>query len=215
MAIIINRYLFNYKNTNKLPDKLKQLKLILELLPDEELMQQLEKQAKHGRKDYPIRALWNSLIAKAFLGLKSDRELIRHLEINPELMHICGFATFDEGTKIPTPSVYSRFRKKLKKKMHVIKEIYKKLAKIFSELLDIKVIVMDSTGLRSGKKDKDGAWGVKRVKEYKRKDGKVVLKEKRWYGYKIFIVVDADTGLPIHFGHLSRILCKRIIIFLL
>jgi len=37
--------------------------LVLEYLPDEALMVQLEKSRGHGRDDYPVRAMWNSMLA--------------------------------------------------------------------------------------------------------------------------------------------------------
>jgi hypothetical protein len=39
------------------------LKLVLDHLPDEELMRVLEKKRGEGRNDYPVRAIWNSTVA--------------------------------------------------------------------------------------------------------------------------------------------------------
>lgn len=44
--------------------------------------------------------------------------------------------------------------------------------------------------------DKDGAWGI-RTKQYKGKDGKLEKEIKRWFGYLITIIIDADYELPV------------------
>lgn len=62
MAIIPYKSLFDYTEIEKLGD-LKRLKLAIEYLPDEKLMKHLEKERGYGRNDYPIRGMWNSLLA--------------------------------------------------------------------------------------------------------------------------------------------------------
>jgi len=52
----ISQRTFSWKALEEKND-LERLKLTLNYLPDEELMQALEKQRKNGRNDYPIRAL--------------------------------------------------------------------------------------------------------------------------------------------------------------
>ena len=42
---------------------LERLKLVLDHLPDERLMERLERHRGNGRDDYPIRTVWNSIIA--------------------------------------------------------------------------------------------------------------------------------------------------------
>jgi len=42
---------------------LDRLRVLLEALPDEELMRALEQERKGRRDDYPVRAMWNSLLA--------------------------------------------------------------------------------------------------------------------------------------------------------
>ncbi|MDD2600975.1 MAG: DDE transposase, partial [Kiritimatiellae bacterium] len=39
------------------------LEYVIESLPDEPLMRKLEKERGRGRDDYPVRAMWNSLMA--------------------------------------------------------------------------------------------------------------------------------------------------------
>nr|WP_288010501.1 hypothetical protein [Kyrpidia sp.] len=63
MAIIPQIELFSWEEIEPLGD-LERLRLVLEHLPDEALMVQLEKSRGHGRDDdYPVRAMWNSMLA--------------------------------------------------------------------------------------------------------------------------------------------------------
>ena len=62
MAIIPQRKLFDYTEIENLGD-LERLLLVTEYLPDEKLMKHLEKERGNGRDDYPIRGMWNSLLA--------------------------------------------------------------------------------------------------------------------------------------------------------
>lgn len=40
---------------------LERLRLVIEYMPDEELMDKLERERKNGRDDYPVRAMWNAM----------------------------------------------------------------------------------------------------------------------------------------------------------
>lgn len=54
--------LFSWKNIENLGD-LERLKLVIDYIPDEKLMSILEKNRDKGRNDYPVRAVWNSILA--------------------------------------------------------------------------------------------------------------------------------------------------------
>ena len=62
MATIPHPFLFRWDSVDQLGD-LERLKLVLDALPDESLMQLLEAGRGRGRNDYPVRPMWNSLIA--------------------------------------------------------------------------------------------------------------------------------------------------------
>ena len=69
MAIIAQRPMFGWEEIESVGD-LGRLKLVLESLPDEQLMGRLEAQrGKRGRDDYPVRPMWNALIAGAAVNL--------------------------------------------------------------------------------------------------------------------------------------------------
>src|SRR5690625_2613740 len=110
MAIIPQISLFSWEDIEDLGD-LKRLKLVIEYLPDEELMITLEKQRKNGRNDYPIRAIWNTILAGIVFEHKSIESLRRELSRNAQLRFICGL----ELRGVPTSSAYSRFMRNLMK----------------------------------------------------------------------------------------------------
>ncbi|MDL5039650.1 hypothetical protein [Heyndrickxia coagulans] len=67
MAIIPQMSLFTWKEIEILGD-LDRLRLVLDYMPDEAFMQSLEKKRGKGRNDYPVRAMWNSILAGIVLN---------------------------------------------------------------------------------------------------------------------------------------------------
>ena len=93
MAIIPRRSLFSWKNVESKSD-LDRLLLVLEALADEALMVRLEAQRGKGRDDYPVRAMWNSLLAGVVFQHESVESLRRELSRNGELRDLCGLDSF-------------------------------------------------------------------------------------------------------------------------
>ena len=87
---------------------LERLRLVIEYMPDEQLMRVLEKERGKGRDDYPIRAMWNALLAGIVFQHDSDAKLLRELARNGQLRSLCGF-----NGKVPTPWAFSRFLHKV------------------------------------------------------------------------------------------------------
>ncbi|GAV25920.1 transposase, partial [Carboxydothermus islandicus] len=83
--------------------------LVLEYMPDEELMRQLEKERNKGRDDYPVRAMWNSILAGIVYQHETIEKLRRELGRNGQLRFMCGF----KGETVPPAWVYTRFLKKI------------------------------------------------------------------------------------------------------
>ncbi|MBK1725066.1 transposase [Thiocystis violacea] len=72
---------------------LDRLYLVRDHLPDERVVQYLEVIRGHGRDDYPVRAMWNALLAGIVYQHESLESLLRELARNPCLMEACGFET--------------------------------------------------------------------------------------------------------------------------
>ncbi|MBI3893589.1 MAG: DDE transposase, partial [Candidatus Wallbacteria bacterium] len=62
MASISQPYIFSWEHIDTASD-LERLRLVLDVIPDERLMVKLEADRARGRDDYPIRAVWNTILA--------------------------------------------------------------------------------------------------------------------------------------------------------
>lgn len=90
MAIIPQLKLFGWDEIEQFGD-LERLRLVLNHMPDEELMVLLEKERGKGRNDYPVRAMWNSILAGIVFQHGSIESLRRELSRNGQLRDLCGF----------------------------------------------------------------------------------------------------------------------------
>ena len=62
MAIVPQKNLFSWEHIESSSD-LDRLDLVLSSIPDEELMKELERDRGKGRDDYPVRGVWNTILA--------------------------------------------------------------------------------------------------------------------------------------------------------
>jgi hypothetical protein len=79
MAIIPQKRLFGWEEIDELGD-LERLRLVLEYLPDERLMEVLEKD--RDRDDYPVRAVWNSILAGIVFQHESVERVNSRLDVS-------------------------------------------------------------------------------------------------------------------------------------
>lgn len=207
MASIAQINFFCWKNIEARSD-LDRLKMVLDVLPDEHLMRTLEKQRRHGRNDYPIRPVWNSIIAGIVYQHISIESLRRELLRNGELRDICGFDPCLSGDAVPSSWVYTRFLSSLLLVSDQIENMFEQLVEQihhqlpdFGHLLAGDSKAVSSAGKPSKKKD-DGRrettadWG-KKTYAGKRADGTLWQKIVTWFGFKIHLVVDARYELPV------------------
>ena len=124
MAIIPQINLFDYSEIEELGD-LERLDLALEGIDDEKLMRKLEAKRANGRDDYPIRVMWNLLIALIVFEHKKVSTFRRELSRNSQLRRKCGLC--DLGRKkhlVPPSRVFSGFIKILTEEAEEIAEIF-------------------------------------------------------------------------------------------
>jgi len=204
MAIIPQLRLFEWKEIEELGD-LERLRLVLEHMPDEKLMRQLEKERYKGRDDYPVRAMWNSVLAGIVFQHDNIEKLRRELARNGQLREMCGFFG-----KVPPDWVYTRFLKKLLKHTKEIDKVFEKLVEQLRELLPDfgKHLAVDSKAILSfarhknrnqtpdGRRDTDADYGRKEYRG-RNKDGSLWEKIVKWFGYKLHLIVDATYELPV------------------
>ena len=214
MAIIPQPQLFSWEQVEASSD-LERLRMTLVSLPDEALMQRLEAERKGRRDDYPIRAVWNSVIAGIVFEHEGVESLRRELARNAELRQVCGFDVFKGQEAVPPPWVYSRFLRKLFRHQEEIDAMFDALVETLRAMLpgfgrrlagDSKAV--DSHGrptkheAEDGRRDTDADWGTKRYHGV-REDGTVWEKIKHWFGYKLHLIVDADYELPVAY-HVTK-----------
>jgi len=208
MAIIPQAELFSWDQVEASSD-LDRLRMALESMPDEPLMRTLEEERKGRRDDYPIRPLWNSVIAGIVFEHKSAESLRRELARNGQLRNLCGFDLFRGQQAVPPAYVYSRFLKKLFKHQELVDAMFDELVETlrgllpgFGKRMAIDSKAIDSHGRPSKKEEQDGRrdidadWGTKRYHGV-RENGTVWQKVSHWFGYKLHLIVDADYELPI------------------
>jgi IS5 family transposase len=207
MAIIPQPRLFGWEDLEGLGD-LERLRLVLENMPDEALMRHLERERGWGRDDYPIRAMWNSILAGVVYQHPSIESLRRELSRNGQLRDMCGF----KGDKVPPSWAYSRFLTNLFKHRELVDEIFENLVEQCYRLLPDfgRNLALDGKPLDSharrkkaglapdGRRDLDADVGAK-IYRGERADGTTWEKIKYWFGYKLHLIVDADYELPVAF----------------
>lgn len=207
MAIIPQLSLFGWEEIEELGD-LERLRLVMEAMPDEALMQTLETERGRGRNDYPIRAMWNSILAGIVFQHESIEKLRRELARNGQLRHLCGF----QG-QVPSSWAYTRFFKKLLHHADLIQAMFDSLVQKLRKLLPDfgKHLAIDSKAIPSyarhktrnrtpdGRRDTEATYGVKTYRGVK-EDGTPWEKVVRWFGYKLHLIVDAVYELPVHFS---------------
>jgi hypothetical protein len=209
MAIIAQGGLFSWKKIEARSD-LDRLRMVLEVIPDEGLMRKMEAFRAKGRDDYPVRAVWNSLLAGVVYQHPSVASLRRELLRNGELRELCGFDPLMGAEAVPPESAYTRFLKNVFRFGSEIEAIFDQLLdRLGTLLLGLGThLAVDSKAISSagkptdkgadGRRDTDGNWGVKTYRG-KRTDGSVWEKVKRWFGYKLHLIVDTTYEIPVAF----------------
>lgn len=151
MAIIPQTRLFCWNDVENLGE-LKRFQLVLEAIPDEGLMRFLEAQRGHGRDEYPVRAVWNSVLAGVVYQHPSVEALRRELLRNAQLRWMCGFDPVKEAAvAVPNSHNYSRFLGKLMEHQDQIDAMFAGLVDALSDELDGfgQYLALDSKGIRS------------------------------------------------------------------
>jgi hypothetical protein len=215
----IQRSVFTWKEIDTASD-LDRLRLVLGTVQDEDLMRALEARRGNGRNEYPVRAVWNSVLAGVVFGHTSVAALRRDLSRNGELRDLCGFEPMRGSDAVPTDSAYTHFLEGLLALEPRIREMFHVLVeRIRKHLPDLgKRLALDGKALPSfapsRKKDepvrlaKDGQpdrradpdadWGVK-TKRGRHADGTAWEKVTRWFGFERHLLVDSEHELPLHY----------------
>jgi len=210
VASILHQHLFSWDEVDRSSD-LYRLQLMLEHLPDEEIVLELERFRGNGRDTYPVRATWNALLAAVVFQHHSMESLLRELRRNAELRLVCGFNPIQGAEAVPSPWAMSRFLSNVVKLQGMIEKMFDELVDRLGEVLpgfgkhvafDGKALPSFSTGMRSTKtgetSDPDADWGAKSYKGVN-SSGSTWEKKRRWFGYQLHLIVDSDYEIPVAF----------------
>lgn len=213
MAIIHERNLFSWKDfqddVQNLGD-LERLNLVIKTLPDQKLINTLSILRGNGRNDYPIKAIWNSVLAGIVYEHVSIESLRRELSRNAQLREMCGFNPILGIKSVPSKSAYNRFLSSLVVHEPLIREMFDYLVKeLITHFPDFGTNLagdgkaIHSFGKPSNKtvdgdkrREEEADWGAKKYYGID-KDGNAWEKIKSWFGFRIHLVVDADAELPV------------------
>jgi hypothetical protein len=208
MAVILQYNLFSWREVDSSSD-LDRLRMVFRAIPDEDLMRAMEAARGNGRDDYPVRPVWNSILAGIVFCHPSIESLRRELSRNAELRELCGFDPIKGDAAIPPSWGYSRFLLELFEYQNMIHDMFDRLVDTIRALLPDygKTMGLDSKALASfgnpSKKDRgdrrrdtDADWGMK-VYTGLRSDGTTWKKEQKWFGYKLHLLVDTTYELPV------------------
>jgi len=132
-----------------------------------------------GNPGYPFRPMLNALILMP-LSSESESGLARLLKRLPSLAEDCGF----KRGRTPSQPTINRFKHRVG--LEGFRRIFKLLVErlVGGEVVKGPSLVIDATGVEVGRTDPDAAWGY-------------VSKEGLIYGYKVHLIADYDSELPI------------------
>lgn len=215
MAKIISQSAFEGYYGIEILGDLERLRLALDGIDDEELMRKLERSRGHGRDKFPVRVMWNLIIAMKVFGHLTVESFRRELDRNPTLARICGLRCAPGSAHVAPPArVFSGFIKRLKKEQAEIDHMFAGQVAELRELLpdfgktvagDGKYIdsiakkpakEMDETDDRS---ESDAKFSLKEY-HYTGTDGKPHVKKETHFGFKAHVICDVETELPIAFS---------------
>ena len=220
-----NRPLFSWSDVERRPE-LERLEMVLEALPDEDLLRALERRRGRGRDDYPIRAMWRALVAGIVFQHVSVESLLRELRRNPALLDVCGFDPMGprrrpkgggvwglrgkKGDGVPSAWNFSRFLSSVAKleaerglmvtMMGKLREQLMEEVEGFGEHLgyDGKAVESHSTGRKRGQpSDPDADWGKHETRGVDGKTGKLWRKIKTWFDYRVHLIADTRYEIPV------------------
>lgn len=217
MKIITQISIFDYSKIEILGD-LERCKLLIENVPDEKIVKKLKEIRGKGRNDYPVEAVWNSILVMPLLECSSVEQLRRELSRNRDLRKICGFDDYDYYSKknklVPPAKAYTNMFKNLKTIEPLLKDCFYELREFMYENLkdfgkdvgeDGKIFLSKAKGINKNGDEKDGRCDMDAdytIKENyyidpKTKESKV--KKTTFFGYRYHLLGDVNYELPIEY----------------
>lgn len=214
MANIISQITFFDHNEIEILGDLERLVLALEGIEDENLMCMLEKRRGKGRNDYPVRVMWNLVIAMKVFGHQSVSSFIRECRRNAGLRKVCGLIDWKSKKHlVPPERVFSGFLKLLSEYqsdvdnifVHQVGELYDNILG-FGDILAGDGKYLDSYAKKRSEESTATDNRTENDAEYSKKEyhytnvhGKKCVKTETHFGFKAHILCDVNSELPIAF----------------
>lgn len=217
MKIIPQITVFDYTEIEILGD-LERCKLLIENVPDEDIVNKLIEMRGKGRNDYPVIPVWNSLLVMPLLECSTVEQLRRELSRNRDLRKLCGFNDYDyyfgKNKLVPPPKAFTNMLKNLMKIEPLLKECFNKLREFMYENLkdfgrdvgeDGKIFSSLATSPNKngdendGRCDMDADFTIKENYYKDEKTGETKVKKKTFFGYRYHLLADVNYELPIEY----------------
>jgi hypothetical protein len=208
MRLFATDPLFAWLRLEDLP-QLSTLAQLLQVLPDQELLDGLRAARGRGRNDYPVEHLFGVVVLTVALRHHSFESCIAELHRNPSLCRLVGIPAVEH---IPNAWNVSRFLDVLGQEPHLsrLRRVFDCLvARLGVAVPDLgRDTAADATGLNA--RPKKGAEAVAEEaeqglpqpsggrKEYTDEEGRVT-KVVEWFGYKLHLMVDVKHEVPLAF----------------
>lgn len=217
MKIITQISVFDYSEIEILGD-LERCKLLIDNVPDEKIVKKLKEIRGKGRNEYPIEAVWNSILIMPLLECSSVEQLRRELLRNRDLRKICGFDDynyyFGKNKLVPPPKTYSNMFKNLKIIEPMLKECFYELREFMYNNLnqfgkevgeDGKIFLSKAKGINKNgdsndnRCDMDADYTIKENYYIDPKTKESKVKKKTYFGYRYHLLADVNYELPIEY----------------
>ena len=217
MKIISQLSVFDYSKIEVLGD-LERCKLLLDNVPDEKIVNKLIEIRGKGRNEYPVIAVWNSILIMPLLECSTIEQLRRELSRNRDLRKICGF--YDEyyyygrNKLVPPAKAYTNMINHLKEIEPMLKDCFNDLRKFMYENLkdygkdtgeDGKIFLSLAKGpnkngdITDSRCDMDADYTIKENYYKDAKTGETKVKKATYFGYRYHLFADVNYELPIEY----------------
>lgn len=209
MKIAVTKPLFAWDALEDSPS-LQSIRILLEAIPDQALLESLRDARGKGRDDYPVEVLWGTLLLAIALRHVSTDACLEELKRNPALRLLIGI---DHEDTVPDSDNMSRFLAKLGEEPHLthVRTVFDVMVQRLGLVVGDfgKDTAGDSTGLagraamsaklRSAEAEQGLPQPTGGKKEYKDDDGKVTHVVE-WFGFKLHLLVDVkhEVALAYH-----------------
>lgn len=200
MSILPQAGLFSWKEVEA-TGEISRLTRLLDVLPDQQLLNALEAERAGKRNDYPLPALWRALLAGIVFGHGGLAALSRELARNGQLRDLCGFDPLRGDKAAPPDYVWTRFIAKLLRHADLIDAMFNGLIERLRELLPDfgRDLAIDGKAIGAWSKlDPEASEGFKNY-EGEDEKGDPLQRIQKWFGYKLHLLIDANYELPVAF----------------